>query len=190
MKTIIHSFEYAGMWVEVLKNEQGEDVTPLKPIADLFGLQWPKQHKKVTAGEHFKRFLGVCIVPRYYAGAQKRDHLCILLSRVASYMMSLNPEQVRAQGNAEGADFLEKKLTEWADAVHEYELLGVAYNANHAKSQEALRKQRMTFVQMVSVKNKTENMKDRWAVSHIMKKMADEMGIPYQPDMLDICQEG
>jgi P22_AR N-terminal domain len=185
MSKISIAIEYAGLQLQIGKNEQGQDVTPLKPIADLFGLEWKRQHKKVTESDYLNRFMGVCIVPMYHAGGQKREQTCILLSRVAAFLMSINPEQVRAQGNETGADYLEEKLHEWADALHDYEEIGAAINMNHARSLEALRKQRVSFAQMINIKNKTEELCDRRALGHVVKKMAEEIGIPYQSDLLE-----
>lgn len=41
--------------------------------------------------------------------------------------MTINPERVRANGNITGADFLQQKIEEWANALHDYESLGVAF---------------------------------------------------------------
>jgi hypothetical protein len=185
MSKVTVSIQYAGLQLQIGKNERGEDVTPLKPISDLFGLQWRRQHKKVTESDYLGRFLGVCVVPMYHADGQKRDQICILLSRVAAFLMSINPEQVRAQGNVSSADFLEEKIKEWADALHDYEELGVAVNLNHLKTQEALRKQRASFAQMIGIKNKVSDASDRRALGHVVKQMAGELGIPYQLDLTE-----
>lgn len=41
--------------------------------------------------------------------------------------MTINPERVRANGNITGADFLQQKIEEWANALHDYESLCVAF---------------------------------------------------------------
>jgi len=215
MSKVSYLIEYAGLQLQIAKNEHGEDVTPLKPISDLFGLSWADQKKKIgansapcdgdipiagagkdtkncpTGGDippgssYFSRRFGVCSLHFIAADGKKREQICILFSRVASFLMSINPDKVRAQGNVSGADFLEAKITEWDDALHDYEELGIAINQNHAKLQESLRKQRASFGQMLAVKNKTPEINDRRAVSHILKQMADELRVPYQVDLLD-----
>lgn len=185
MSKVTLSIEYAGLQLQIAKDDQGQDVTALKPITDLFGLQWERQRKKITESPYFSKFFGVCTVPMYGAGTQKREQTCILLSRVAAFLMSLSPDQVRAQGNIFSADFLEAKIEEWADALHDYEQLGAAINLNHAKNIEALRKQRMSLAQMIGIKNKTPEISDRKAIGHIIKQMADELDVPYQLDLLD-----
>jgi hypothetical protein len=185
MSKISISIEYAGLHLQVAKNEHGEDVTPLKPISDLFGLRWGGQREKVTKSAHLMKFLGVCTLDIWCADGQKREQTCILLSRVAAYLMSINPDQVRSHGNTESADFLEQKINEWADALHDYEEIGVAINENHYKFQDALRKQRTAFAQMIMTKTKAEDQADRKALTHIVKQMADELSIPYQSDLID-----
>lgn len=180
MSKIAFTIQYAGLTLQIGKNANGDDVTPLKPISDLFGLQWEVQREKITKSEFLSRFFGICTPLMGGAGDQKREQNCILLSRVAAFLMSINPERVRAVGNIDGADFLEAKITEWADALHDYEELGLAVNLNHAKSQEALRRQRTSFAQMIGIKNKTACIEDRQALGQVVKQMAQELGIPYQ----------
>lgn len=185
MSKISISIEYAGLQLQVAKNEQGQDVTPLKPISDLFGLRWDRQRSKVANGASFGKFLGVCTLQMWGSDGQKREQNCILLSRVAAFIMSISPDAIRGQGNHDAADFLEVKLNEWADALHDYEQLGIAINQNHIKFQESLRKQRASFAQMISIKSKTGEQSDRKALSHIVKQMADELSIPYQIDFTE-----
>ncbi|WP_068634925.1 phage antirepressor N-terminal domain-containing protein [Thauera butanivorans] len=139
MKHIAISIEYAGLTLPVVKNEQGTEVVPLKPIAELFGLEWVRQHKRLQE-DWTAEFLGVCVVHMYYAGDQKRQMVCVRLDRVAAYLMSLNPAKIRAAGNESGAAFLQAKLTEWADALHDYETFGSAHNPRHADALLALRR--------------------------------------------------
>lgn len=195
---IVFSIMYAGLQLPVLKNEQGQDVTPLKPISDLFGLKWEKQREKVTTSDYLKRFLGICTltiggpdtqkqgeVTPHVGGdiGDKRPQNCILVSRVAAFLMSINPELVRARGNKDGAKFLEEKQEEWADALHDYEEIGVAVNVNHIKQQEQTRKLRTAFFQAMGVQNKTENPAARKAISQVVQQMAAELGVAYQPDL-------
>lgn len=184
MSKIVISIQYAGMTLPVVKNEQGQDCTPLKPISDLFGLRWRQQLEKVSEGDFLRRFLGVCTLDMWRADGQKSPQTCILVSRVAAFLMGINPEKVHAAGNVDGAKFLAEKQEEWADALHDYEEIGVAVNLNHAKAQEAMRKQRAAFAQMIGVKNKTESKGDRDAIGAVIKQMAEELGVSYQPDLL------
>lgn len=183
MSRVIFSIMYAGLQLPLIKNERGEEVTPLKPIADLFGLRWTQQREKVSNSEYLSRYLGVCTLDSRCADGQNREQTCILLCRVAAYLMSINPERVQAAGNADGAKFLIEKQEEWADALHDYEELGVAFNHNHARNQDALRRQRLSFAQMIGLKNKTPDAADRQALSTVIGQMAAELRIPYQPEL-------
>jgi hypothetical protein len=196
-KHIVVAISYAGLQLPVAKSEDGIDITPLKPISDLFGLSWADQHKKIGANSptcvgdipygsgYFSRRLGVCTAKLMAPDGQNREQICIRLDRVAAFLTSINPDKVRAQGNVSGADFLEAKIAEWDDALHDYEELGFAVNLNHAKAQEVLRRQRASFAQMIGVKNKTPDLADRRALGHVVKQMAGELGVPYQPDLTE-----
>lgn len=185
MNKITFSIQYAGLQLQIAKNDQGEDVTPLKPISDLFGLRWDRQREKIVRSAYLSKYLGVCTPQLGGADGQEREQNCILLSRVAAFLMSINPDQVRARGNVSGAEFLEQKIEEWADALHDYEQLGVAVNLNHARAHEVLRKQRAAFAQMMGVKARTADAGDRKALTQVLRQMAGELGVKYQSDLLD-----
>jgi hypothetical protein len=184
MSKVTLSIQYAGLQLPIAKNENCQDVTPLKPISDLFGLRWEQQREKVN-GAFYREYLGTCTLLIGGADGQKREQTCILVSRVAAYLMTINPERVKSHGNESGAEYLKEKLNEWADALHDYEELGIAVNLNHIKAQELLRKQRMAFASMIGIKNKTQEQADRKALSHILKNMAGEIGVPYQLDLME-----
>jgi hypothetical protein len=192
MSKVTVSIQYAGLQLQIGKNERGQDVTPLKPISDLFGLVWRDQRKKVTESLFLSTYLGISGEDILTSKADSRpknptykEEIFIRLDRVAAYLMTINPDKVRAQGNISGAEYLEAKLNEWADALHDYEELGVAVNLNHLKTQEALRKQRASFAQMIGIKNKVSDASDRRALGHVVKQMAGELGIPYQLDLTE-----
>lgn len=185
MSKIAFSIQYAGLTLPVVKNDQGQDVTPLKPIADLFGLDWETQRKKVTQGDFYPTFFGTCTGVMPGAGSQNREQTCIRLDRVAAYLMGINPERVKANGNESGAAYLAAKITEWADALHDYEEIGVAVNLNHIKTQAALRLQRRAFGEMITIRTKTSNKADRAALACVLQSMATELGVPYQTDLTE-----
>jgi len=178
------SITYAGLSLQVIKHE-GRDYVPLKPISDLFGLRWDRQREKLVKSAYLRRFLGFCTPVYGGASCQKQEENCILLSRVAAFLMSLSPGQIRSHGNVDGADFLEEKINEWADALHDYEELGVALNVNHAKVQAELRKQRTAFAQMIAAKSKAQDIIERKALGSVIGQMAEELGAPYQQDLID-----
>lgn len=185
MKKLSVLIQYAGLELRVCKNDAGDDVTPLKPISDLFGLSWADQHKKLKNSPWLSRFWGVCIGDIPHAGGQKREQICILLQRVNSFLSAINPDRVRAAGNVSGAEYLEQKLVEWADALHDYEVHGEAINQNHIKHREALRRDRMALMSMYNTKNATSDADDRTQITRVIRQASAELGLPYQSDLLD-----
>ena len=188
MKKVSINIEYAGLTLLVRKNANGEDVTPLKPISDLFGLNWNSQHVKLTESPFYTEYLGTCITDISDAGSQKRAQICILVSRIAAFLMTINPEKVKNAGNTNGANYLKEKLNEWADALHDYEELGVAININHYKNQELLLKQRRNLMALIGTKNKTSGLPDRALLNQLIKSEASNLGIIYQGDLIDESQ--
>ncbi len=181
MKHITIAIEYAGLTLSVVKNE-GIELVPLKPITDMFGLRWVTQREKVANDAFYRSYLGTCTLPSQCADGQKREQTCIRLDRVAAYLMTLSPAMIRAQGNTEGADFLEARLNEWADALHDYETLGSAVNERHAQGQATLRAANAA-VKLIRAKAATVSQADRSLIDGLLQSIASENGIPYQPDL-------
>lgn len=119
MKSISLNLNFSGAILPILDNEDGFQRVPLKPISDAIGLSWADQHKKMQV-PYFVRRLGICVGDIPYAG-QTRSMVLIRLDRVAAYLNTLNPENVRAAGNEAAADYLEQKHQEWDDLIHAYE---------------------------------------------------------------------
>lgn len=176
MNPITLSIQYAGMTLQVVKNDAGEDVTPLKPFADMLGLKWESQRKKVTESPFYSRYLGVCTPLSGGADGQKREQTCILVSRVAAYLMSISPDKVRSSGgNEEGAQFLEEKLTEWADALHALETYGVAFKSRRKEARSELHA-------LFKTRTLTENPRERAAVSRLIAEAFVELGQPLEAE--------
>ena len=174
---------YAGLTLQVVQNQAGEDITPIKPLSDLFGLAWNSQHIKLTKSDFYKNYLGVCIYDIVDAGGQKREQTCILLKRVSAYLMTISPEKVKAQGNTDGAQFLMEKLNEWADALHDYETLGVAVNQNLLKQQSIDLARINTAIRLAREKRQTIDTTARQELEGIQKLLHAQIGLPFQQEL-------
>jgi len=179
MKHIAIYIEYAGLTLPVVKNPQAVEVVPIKPISDLFGLRWESQRVKLQ-DSWMNEFLGVCTLDIRGAGDQKREQTCIRLDRVAAFMMSLNPAKIHAAGNEEGAAFLKAKLTEWADALHDYETFGVAHNPRNADAQLAQRRCDV-ILRAMRQHARTKTTAERTLLEAMLSSLAAEAGLPYDP---------
>ena len=204
--TVVLYITYAGILVRVVKFN-GVEYVLLKTISDAVGVQWANQRKKVLGSQWLRRRLGVIEADLLAESENSGEDILtsnsdsgtdistsnptygvpiyIRLDRVAAFLGTINPDKVRAAGNLSASEHLESKISEWDDALHDYEELGFAINLNHAKSQESLRKQRASFAQMIGVKNRTPSQNDRQALSMVIGQMANELGISYQPDLID-----
>lgn len=170
--------EFAGLTLPVVQDEEGRDVVPLKPISDVFGLKWETQRTKVR-GPYLSRRLGV-VTPLMGGGVQELEMVCIRVDRVAAFLNQINPERVRANGNATGADFLEEKHAEWDDLIHEYETRkgGMLENAGRGKAVNL-----RLYLAVLREKRATSDERDRVALSKHAEALSQQAGIPYQPEL-------
>ncbi len=182
MKHIAISIEYAGLTLPVVKNDAGVDCVPLKPLCDLFGLKWETQRTKVSE-RFYADYLGVCVQKAWVATPLKggssgefQEQTCIRLDRVAAFMMTINPDRVRANGNEEGAAFLQAKLTEWADALHDYETFGSAHNPRHADARLALQRTN-SLLKAMRQRSATKHPTDKLLLDATIRRLAIEAGI-------------
>lgn len=188
---------FGGAVLPVVKNEAGQDVVPLKPICEVVGLKWETQRLKFSpkldtctpprggAGQadddYLIRRFGTCAVQMYWAG-QHREMLCIRLDRVAAFLNTINPNQVRVNGNEAAADFLEKKHQEWDDLIHAYESeRGDMLRRGATARVINIR----TLLSVCREKRVTTPEPDRRVLEAISKDLSAELGLPYQSDLLD-----
>ncbi len=190
MNKVRIALEFAGVVLPVAKDEQGRDVVPLKPIVDVFGLKWEKQREKVCtpqsggAATGLGKRVGTCLV-QIFDGTQKREMVCIRLDRVAAYLNSISPAQARAGGNVSGAAFLEQKQEEWDDLIHEYEMAGGIFASREQREASQRMAKVRAIVSLGRVKNSTESTADRKLYGELMQGLAGELGMAYQPDLLE-----
>jgi len=114
-----------GLNLPVAKNQNGQDVVPLKPVSDLYGLNWPSQRQKVLASPRFVRMLDVCYA-EVDTGQGPRRQLCVNPKRMSLFLFALNLTKMRAAGNNRGVDLLVKRLKEMGEVLHLYCTEGVA----------------------------------------------------------------
>lgn len=181
---MIHiNLEFAGALLPVETNEQGQHVVPLKPICDAIGLEWSWQHKKVS-DHYLSRRLGTCVVDFSYAG-QRREMVCIRLDRVSAFLNAINPDSVRGQGNESTADFLEAKHAEWDDLIDAYER-GFGILAKKGKAVVQKQPGVRDFLSVLRAKKQADSEPERKVLHLLARKIADDLGAPFQDDILDI----
>lgn len=174
--------EFAGITLPIIKDSDGREIVPLKPISDVLELSWTDQHKKVQT-PYLTRRLGVCIGLIPYAG-QSREMVCIRLDRVSAYLNQIEPERVRGAGNETGADFLEAKQEEWDDLIHEYETRqGGMLQAISGETRTRAINIRL-YLSVLRAKRDAADEADRTALTTMAKSLAAEAGAPYQPDLI------
>ena len=162
-KNRIHiSIAFGDAILPVVECDDGIKRVPLKPIVEQVGAQWKGQSRKVEKGKYLFRRLGIKVTPLKWGD---KPHICIRIDRVTAYLNTLNPENIRAMGNHDAADWLESKHTEWDDVLHLYETNGFA-----SKQGSTTNTTIKTLGQIDRIKNP--------ALKHIAAKQANqEMGL-------------
>lgn len=100
-------------------NESGVPVVPLKQVADIFGIDWRTQKRKVKKPSLIKRF-GTCVISMQY-GRRCREVICIRLDRVAAFVHSINPRCVGGQGAVDCADAIADRQQVLDRLLNDYE---------------------------------------------------------------------
>ncbi len=179
--SMIHlELEFSGALLPVETNEQGKQVVPLKPIVEIIGLEWERQRKKVSEPYLTKR-LGTCTV-QIRGSDQLREMICIRLDRVAAFLNTVNPENVRGQGNQAAADFLEAKHEEWDNLIDAYER-GYGILAKNGKAKKSPTYGQ--YLAIIKAKEATKTQSDRSVMETMARTIAADLGCPYQEDLLD-----
>lgn len=127
---------------------------PIKPIIDLLGLDWRNQRTAIQTGDNAvlygsRRLISPIInavsggditpLPPSGNGAaddlntenlsqigDRRTDLYIRLDRTQMFLARVNTSRVRSHGNVDAANYLLRLQIEWAEALHAYEIHGVA----------------------------------------------------------------
>lgn len=115
--------EFSGVALPVLRDDFGHAIVPLRPITDVFGLQWEGQRKKLKP-EKFRELLGVCVASVPHAGrySQGREMVCLHVDKVILFIKTIGPSRMHAHGNADGAEALTSKWSEWVRATYVFGL--------------------------------------------------------------------
>jgi len=176
-KMISMVLNFGGVALPIIDGEDGFQRVPLKPICEVVGVDWSRQHKKIQV-PYLARRLGICVEQMFYAG-QSREMVLIRLDRVEAFLNSLNPELIRATGNIDSADWLEAKHAEWDDLLHAYELGRGDMFKERSSKHTAIR----AFLSAVKEKRNTADPLDRQALTSILAGLAGDLNIPYQLDL-------
>lgn len=173
-KMISIGLAFGGVVLPIVDGEDGFQRVPLKPICDVIGVLWENQRNKVQGG-YLARRLGVA-TPLMGGGVPM---VCIRIDRVASFLSTINPDRVRANGNFDAADWLEAKHQEWDNVLHEYELAKGDMFRERSSRNTSIR----AFVAVVREKRVASDPADRRALSQILCGIAGDLNIPYQLDL-------
>ena len=149
----VELFFFHDLVLTVVEAEQSRYVA-LKPIVEMLGLSWKRAREHVQSVENTALFgikalypapvdtyLGEEAAKSAPYGAEKsaaKTPLFIRLDRVHLYLARVQTAQMRANGNVAAADRLLALQQEWAGALYQYEMHGIAVKAGQHKSLKEL----------------------------------------------------
>lgn len=182
VRTLALELEFAGVVLPIALNEAGEQIVPLKPITDVFGLDWKGQYRRAQVPD-FRDYWGVCTYSMSHAG-QQREMVCILLNRVIAFLHSVSPSSVRAAGNEAGATFLTRKWREWGDvmSIYEQHRQGALSNLTPADVVHTSRRTR-NLLAVMREKRAAPSDADRALLAALTQRMAADLGLPHQSEL-------
>lgn len=182
VRTLALELEFAGVVLPIALDEAGNQVVPLKPITDVFGLDWKGQYRRTQVPD-LREYWGVSTYRFTHAG-QQREMVGILLNRVIAFLHSVSPSSVRAAGNEAGATFLTRKWREWGDvmSIYEQHRQGALSNLTPADIVHTSRRTR-DLLAVMREKRAVSTAADRAYLTALTQRMAADLGLPHQDEL-------
>lgn len=154
-------------FLDIVKDETGRQLVPLKSIVDQVGLDWKTQKRKLIKNEALANRLGFKLLqggrPQYF----------IRLDRISAYLNNLSPNAIGGGGNTESASRLSSKHTEWDDPLHEFDNSTAAHSTTDAMQDEALRK----IQKLIDIDNEIDGIQCPVLKAKVTKIVHDAYGI-------------
>lgn len=97
------------------------------------------------------------------------------LDRARFFLARVNTAQIRVHGSTDTADFLLALQIEWAEALHQYETIGVAVKKGHKDTQAEL-------ATLYKLRVLAETAAERAALSALIAESFAALGHPLDPD--------
>lgn len=163
---------------------------------EVFGMDWRRQKQQLLDPDSVILY-GVIDVSTpefeaivsngsgYLGRSDKNDSIFIRMDRAMMFIARVSTAQMRAGGNHEGAEAVLAKQIEFAQALHEYETMGISVKRNHFGETENRRKSALVFMKLSDAKLKTKDPAERKVLDQLMKLNATDAGATYQPDLFD-----
>lgn len=126
----VNFINFHGLTLLVVEHA-GIGYVPARPLAELAGMQWKGAQRSLNEGDNAVLYGTVRLNPPVFAGqgtpgCPEKDITYIRLDRSRMFMARISTNNMRANGNAEGAEKVLALQTEWAEALHAYETQGIA----------------------------------------------------------------
>jgi len=172
----IINFHGLTLWVV---DHEGTEYIPVRPLADLAGIQWKRTRIGLFSGDAPKLFGTIELNdPLFNASADTyvpKKQAYIRLDRGRMYLARINTERMRVNNNEDAADALLALQIEWAEALHSYETTGVAVKNTRLDSR---RKEEHTLATLIKTRTATANAQEKAALTAMIRDKLTELGYP------------
>lgn len=169
-----YSIEFCGVQLPIIKCEDEKDRVQFKSLSDAIGINWDSQKRTILKKDYLVSRYGVILggtrTPQSDEKRPTKEHYLVRVDRIEAFLFNLNPQNIIAKGNIDGAEWLIKKQDEWADVLHKYEQFGVIVKKTH----ESFRKELKTLDSITDPTTKNIYVKS------LNKDYGDDLRLPEQ----------
>ncbi len=173
---------FHGLTILVVAH-QGVEYVEAKSFAELACVDWKSAKRAISSGDSAVLYGTAELIPPQIRGAggasTPQPRIFIRLDRARMYLARINTNQMRGQGNQDGAEQLLALQIEWAQVLHQYETHGLAVKAGR---QSGLR----DLMGLVKARALISDPRERRALTQLIHEEMRAMGLPL--DAMDGAQ--
>lgn len=166
-------------------------------IVEVFNLDFRKQKKQLLEPDSVILYGVIDISTPEFAifanlGSPKTgrhvdldDNVFLRMDRAMMFIARVSTANMRANGNIKGANAILALQLKFAQALHDFQMMGIAINRDHIAQSNADVAKINSIVKMVYAKNRSADGQDRKLLARLIGSRAADLGIEYQSDLLD-----
>lgn len=173
-------------WAKQKRQLEDKDSIILYGVIDISALEFAdyRDPRVTITGKNRGENADITSISSGYR-ADRDDSIFLRMDRAMMFIAQVSVANMRANGNHEGADAILAKRIEFAQALHDYETIGIAINRNHFGQEQMQLKKHDTVLKAVRLLNATATKPERRVVQSMIAKLSPDVGLSYQPDLID-----
>lgn len=168
---------FHGIVLWVIRHE-GVEYVAAKPLSDLAKVDWRSAKRTFQHDENVILYGTKWLTPPDFAGqggtstpSNDEKTLYIRLDRATLYLARISTRNMAAKGATEAAERLLALQVEWAEALHQYETIGVARKKD-------VRESRNQLVGLIKVRALANDPAEKKALTSLIYTVMSDAGCP------------